>query len=129
MPEFGKTSNRKLNTADPLLQHLFRQVVQEYDCSILTGHRNKADQDRAFKNGKSKLKFPKGKHNKKPSRALDVAPYPIDWNDAKRFYHFAGYVQGVARRLGIEIRWGGDWNRNFDLNDQNFNDLVHFELG
>jgi hypothetical protein len=24
--------------------------------------------------------------------AVDVAPFPIDWHDLKRFYHFTGYV-------------------------------------
>ena len=41
---------------------------------------------------------------------------------------FAGYVQGVAEQLGIKIRWGGDWDSDFDFKDQTFNDLVHFEL-
>jgi len=45
-----------------------------------------------------------------------------------RFYHFAGYVLGVAEILGIKIRWGGDWNGNFDLKDQNYYDLPHFEV-
>jgi hypothetical protein len=62
------------------------------------------------------------------SRAVDVAPYPIDWNDTRRFDHFAGIVVGIAHRSGVKIRWGGNWDRDNDLNDQNFNDLVHFEL-
>ena len=72
--------------------------------------------------------YPNSKHNKLPSKAVDVAPYPIDWNDPDRFYHFAGYVRGIAEGMGIKIRWGGDWNGNFDLKDQNFYDLPHFEL-
>jgi peptidoglycan L-alanyl-D-glutamate endopeptidase CwlK len=59
-----------------------------------------------------------------------VAPYPIDWNDTKRFYHFAGFVLGVAKssKIAIPIRWGGDWDSDNDLNDQTFMDLVHWEL-
>ena len=34
---------------------------------------------------------------------------------------------GVAAAEGIKIRWGGDWDRDNDLADQSFNDLVHFE--
>lgn len=68
------------------------------------------------------------KHLALPSRAVDVAPYPINWGDKKRFYHFAGYVQGLAAQLGISLRWGGDWDGDNDLNDQTFFDLVHFEL-
>lgn len=128
MAEFGRTSRRRLKTCHPLLKHLFQQVVERYDCSILTGHRTKASQNKAVREGKSKLAWPKGNHNKKPSLAVDVAPYPIDWQNTKRFYHFAGFVQGLANELHIPIRWGGDWDRDFDLDDQTFNDLVHFEL-
>jgi hypothetical protein len=42
--------------------------------------------------------------------------------------YFAGYVKGIAMMLGIPIRWGGDWNSNNDLKDNNFDDLPHFEL-
>ena len=74
------------------------------------------------------MKFPDGNHNKKPSKAIDVAPYPIDWDDRERMTYFAGYVKGIAMMLGIPIRWGGDWNSNNDLKDNNFDDLPHFEL-
>jgi hypothetical protein len=63
-----------------------------------------------------------------PSRAVDVAPYPIDWNDFKRFYHFAGIVRAVAHQRGVKIRWGGDWDSDFDFKDERFLDLPHFEL-
>jgi peptidoglycan L-alanyl-D-glutamate endopeptidase CwlK len=60
--------------------------------------------------------------------AVDLAPYPIDWKNTKRFYHFAGIVLGVATEMGIRIRWGGDWDMDDDLDDQSFMDLVHFEI-
>lgn len=78
--------------------------------------------------GRSKTKWPDSKHNSNPSMGIDVAPYPIDWNDIKRFYHFGGFVQSRAESLGIKLRWGGDWDSDRDLNDQTFMDLVHFEL-
>ena len=30
--------------------------------------------------------------------------------------------------MGIDLIWGGDWDGDTDLNDNNFDDLVHFEL-
>ena len=62
------------------------------------------------------------------SRAIDITPFPLDWNDTKRFYHFAGLVQGIALGLQIKIRWGGDWDCDNDFKDNLFNDLPHFEL-
>ena len=60
--------------------------------------------------------------------ACDVVPYPIDWNDRERFHLFAGFVLGIANQMGIELRWGGDWNRNWEVDDNKFDDFPHFEL-
>lgn len=37
---------------------------------------------------------------------------------------------GTADQIGLtgRIRWGGDWDRDHDVKDQTFNDLVHFEV-
>jgi peptidoglycan L-alanyl-D-glutamate endopeptidase CwlK len=128
LPRFGPLSVSKLATAHPDLQRLFNEVIKHWDCTVLEGHRDQAAQDRAFEQGRSKLKWPNGNHNALPSRAVDVAPYPIDWNDQRRFLAFSGFVLGVASQLGIKVRWGGDWDSDRDLRDQKFNDLVHFEL-
>ena len=128
MARFGNKSKKHLKTCDERLQTLFSEVVKVFDCSILVGHRGEEDQNKAYADGNSQVKWPKGKHNKKPSSAVDVAPYPIDWEDRERFSYFAGFVKGVAYRLNITLRWGGDWDGDNDLSDNNFDDLVHFEL-
>lgn len=128
MPFFSERSETRLSTADEKLQQVFHEVVKYFDCSVICGHRGQAEQDVAFKSGKSKLAWPGSKHNSKPAQAVDVAPYPIDWNDIQRFHFFAGFVLGTARQMGIELRWGGDWNQNTKVNDEHFRDLVHFEL-
>ena len=128
MPSFGRRSTKRLSECHIDLQRLLEEVVKEYDCTILTGHRGKTAQNAAYDLGRSKLQYPKGKHNALPSLAVDVAPWPVDWEDTKRFYHFAGYVLGIAKGMGVKIRSGSDWDSDFDLNDQTFNDLVHFEL-
>lgn len=128
MPSFGKSSKSRLATCHPKLQELFNEVVKNYDCSILQGTRTKEEQDEFFSTGRSKVQYPNSKHNKTPSMAVDVAPYPIDWNNTNRFYHFAGYVNGVADSMGITIRFGGDWDSDKDFSDQTFNDLPHFEI-
>tara|TARA_R100000808_G_C2144217_1_gene152015 strand:- start:1919 stop:2314 length:396 start_codon:yes stop_codon:yes gene_type:complete len=128
MPKFGKSSKKRLDTAHPHLQKIFNEVVKVIDCSVLEGHRGKELQDKYFNEGKSKVKFPNGRHNKLPSLAVDVTPYPIDWNDRERQTLFAGYVLGVASQMGINIRWGGDWNKDFSVADNRFDDFPHFEL-
>lgn len=134
MPKFSQESFSKLSTCHLELQALFYEVVRTFDCTVLEGYRNQADQESAFEKGNTKLHYPQGKHNGQPSMAADVAPYPVDWKNTKRFYYFAGFVLGTAERLKQEgkmahsVRWGGDWDRDNDLDDQKLMDLVHFEL-
>ncbi len=35
---------------------------------------------------------------------------------------------GIARSLGVALRWGGDWNSNWIVRDERFQDLGHMEL-
>ena len=126
--KWSQDSESKLITCKPDLIILANKVLEHADCTILCGFRDKRVQEQAFLEGKSTVHFPYSMHNRYPSSAIDLAPYPIDWNDIRRFYYFGGFVVGLAKELGIGIRWGGDWDGDFQVKDQNFNDLVHFEL-
>lgn len=124
MPKFGKRSQERMKGVDSQLQNVFNQVVKNFDCTIIEGLRTKERQDELVSQGKSKTKFSKHIEGK----AMDVAPYPIDWEDRDRFHYFGGYVKGVASQMGVNIRWGGDWDGDFETKDNNFDDLVHFEI-
>jgi|TARA_R100000742_G_C4256748_1_gene74616 hypothetical protein len=128
MPNFSRKSKLKLYSCDERLVELFNEVVKNFDCTIIEGHRGQRAQDEAYNRGNSKVKFPNGKHNKSPSIAVDVAPYPVDWDDRDRFHYFGGYVLGIAEKMGLNIRWGGDWNQDTKTKDNKFDDLVHFEI-
>jgi peptidoglycan L-alanyl-D-glutamate endopeptidase CwlK len=128
MPSFSPRSLANLDTCHEDLQQVFISVVQRFDCTVLCGHRGEEAQNEAHRTGKSQLKYPQGNHNKFPSSAVDVAPYPIDWENRERFVYFGGYVLGVAANMDIGLRWGGDWSMDHDLTDQTFHDLPHFEL-
>ena len=128
MPNYSQKSLKQLYSCHPQLQLLFFEVIKHYDCTILEGHRTEERQDELYRIRQSKVEYPDSKHNTIPSVAVDVAPHPIDWNNTKRFYHFAGFVIATAKQLSLDIRWGGDWDSDHDLDDQTFMDLVHFEL-
>lgn len=128
MPRFSKTSLDRLSRCDQRLQSVFHAVISQVDCTILEGHRSQDRQDAAFARGVSKLRWPNSKHNALPSLAIDAAPWPIDWDDRDRFHLFGGLVLGTAKQLGIALRWGGDWDGDFETRDNRFDDLVHFEL-
>ena len=127
MASFGQSSLKRLDGVSHKLQDLaYRVVLEHHDCTILPlgGKRTQEEQLKLVATGKSKTM--NSKHLE--GLAIDLAPYPIDWNNTKRFYYFAGIVMAVAREMDLKIRWGGDWDRDDNLDDQSFNDLVHFEL-
>ena len=60
-----------------------------------------------------------------PSMAVDVMPYfkdspHIRWDDTESVIVFSKTVKSIAQRLGINIRWGGDFT--------SFKDYPHWEL-
>ena len=128
MPKFGRTSRRRLATCHEDLQDLFNEVIKYVDCSVIEGHRDEDRQNKLHEEGKTKVRYPDGRHNASPSRAADVVPYPINWSDRERFHLFAGFVLGIAKSMEINIRWGGDWNQNFEVDDNQFDDFPHFEI-
>ena len=151
MPRFSKKSLDKLHTCHPDLVRLFEVIIDYRDCTILEGARLDERQAELYKAGKSKKDgiLSKSMHQIYKgfpySRAIDVTPWPIpnEWGqldledrnniayqsrELGEFYNFGGFVQGVAKSLKINIRWGGDWDSDNEFNDQTFFDLPHFEL-
>jgi len=137
VPRFGKRSRGRLETCHQDLQVVMNKVVKKFDCTILEGHRGKEKQNKAFEDGKSKKKWPTGKHNQDPSVAVDVIPYPVNWENTDRMTYFAGYVMGIAWNMLLNgeikhiVRWGRDWKTDWpdqDKNSSTFLDYPHFEL-
>ena len=126
MPRFSRRSLSKLNTCDVRIISVMQEVVKHFDCTILEGSRTEERQKELIAEGKSKTM--KSKHLRSPSLAIDCVPYPIDWEDRERITYFAGYVMGIAKAKGIDLRWGGDWDQDTEVKDNGFDDLVHFEL-
>lgn len=127
---YSATSRRRLETCHPDLIRLFESLAEDYNITIICGHRSKAEQDEAVRKGASKTPFPRSKHNSYPSKGIDAMLYNkgLDWNDNGQNYMFVGIVRERARAMGIKIRCGADWDGDFDTDDQTFNDLVHFEV-
>ena len=128
MPRYSKRSKERLATCDKRLQEVFNEVIKHVDCSILEGHRSKERQNKLYDEGRTKVRYPDGRHNFNPSRAVDVTPYPVNWEDRERQTLFAGFVLGTARSMGINLRWGGDWDQDFQVMDNRFDDFPHFEI-
>lgn len=115
----------KLKTCHPNLVKLMLRVDEIYPIHVICGERGKEEQDKAFEEKKSKLKYPESKHNKRPSLAVDVVPDPdrsaktISWADLLPFEIMCLAIESAADELDINVRLG----RDFD-----FKDYPHVEL-
>ena len=119
MYKFGKKSLEKLSECHDDLQKIAHELIKEMNVTVLCGYRNEEEQNKAFSNGFSRLQYPNSKHNKKPSMAMDIAPYPVDWNDIHEFIKMCDIIEDIAKDLNIKIRLGRDFS---------FKDYPHIEL-
>ena len=51
--------------------------------------------------------------------AVDLVPYPINWNTISKFTTISKAMKQAAKELGVDLEWGGDWTKK---------DYPHFEL-
>lgn len=144
MPRFGNSSRERLDTCHKDLQLIAEEAIKYIDFSVTEGRRSDAKQFQYYQEGKSKLDGfnKKSKHQVTEedsySKAIDIAPYPIDYSDKlkarARFYMLAGYMFMASEmlysqgKIAHKIRWGGDWDSDKNFEDQSFDDLPHFEL-
>lgn len=130
MPKLGKRSKERLKGVDSRLVVVLERVCKYFDITVIEGLRSQERQNELVEQGKSKTKF--GKHVQ--GKAVDIAPYPIDWNARDDFHYLGGFVLGIAASMGVNIRWGGDWSSSSlkqeqrTTKDNSFDDLVHFEI-
>ena len=135
--KYGKRSEAELATVNPMLVQVCRRALSygQMDATVVQGVRGKAEQDRYFELGKSRVRWPDGKHNAEPpetkSDAVDIIPF-VKGKGSWHFVHcafWAGLMFAAAADLGVDIRWGGDWDMDHEpVTDQEFQDLAHFEL-
>jgi peptidoglycan L-alanyl-D-glutamate endopeptidase CwlK len=128
MPRFSNLSEQRLATCDDRLQGILREAIKHVDFTVICGYRGQEDQDDAFRRGASTKRWPFSKHNKLPSPAVDIAPFPVDWKDTARFARLAGYIERVAHEQGVSIRWGGDWDQDGRTTDERLIDMPHLEI-
>lgn len=114
-------SRQKLASCHHELVRLVEALVEDgIPLHVICGHRGKAEQDKAFAEGKSQLPWPESGHNVLPSVAVDLVPNPLDWNDIPAFKRLGVAVKEMAKKLGIELIWGGDY--------VSWKDYPHWEL-
>lgn len=60
--------------------------------------------------------------------AVDLVPYPVDWNTLSKFDRIGEAMKQAAKELGVNIRWGADWDSNGKLREKGESDSPHFEI-
>tara|TARA_R100001594_G_scaffold122401_1_gene158544 strand:+ start:930 stop:1310 length:381 start_codon:yes stop_codon:yes gene_type:complete len=124
MPKFGKRSKERLKGVDSRLVNVLNELIKIMDVTIIEGVRSAKRQEELLKKGATKVKYSKHMEGK----AVDLAPYPIDWKNRDGFHYMGGMIRGIAKQLNVPVRWGGDWDGDGDVKDNGFDDLVHVEI-
>lgn len=114
----GTRSRQRLSGVHPDLVAVVKRAIQitEQDFTVLEGVRNINRQRELFKAGKSTTM--NSRHL--TGHAVDLAPWPIDWEDLSRFELVADAMKQASEELDVPVIWGGDW--------RTFYDGPHFEL-
>ncbi|MGW8179524.1 MAG: M15 family metallopeptidase, partial [bacterium] len=68
--------------------------------------------------------WPESRHNRVPSQAVDVYPYPCTHEMMSDSNHpvwkeMSDMILGIADEQGVNITWGGNWN---------FKDCPHYQI-
>ena len=122
MYKLSRKSQERLETCDERLITIVRDVCKVMDVTVLCGHRGKEEQEKAFEEGKSRAHFGQSYHNAFPSLAVDIAPYPINWDvQDPRWEIMCNLVLYIANRYGIKVKLGRDFT--------NLKDYPHIEIG
>jgi len=132
MRKWGRDSQVVYDQLDRRLQIVVTRVRDEIgDISLTCGFRDEVEQNSMHDAGVSELRWPDGKHNRLPSLAVDFQPYPRPTKQIHLWSSLSYYASAavlIGQQEGVTIRWGGDWNRNGIIQDQNFFDLFHLEI-
>jgi peptidoglycan L-alanyl-D-glutamate endopeptidase CwlK len=116
--KLGTRSLQNLSGVHPDLVAVVKRAIEitRVDFTVIEGIRNISRQRELYKAGKSTTM--NSRHI--TGHAVDMVPWPVDWNDLERFEVMSEAMKSAAEELEIPIVWGGDW--------KSFYDAPHFEL-
>ena len=135
----GEKSLLKLAGVHPKLVAVVKHAIQisPQDFMVLEGVRSPARQRELYAQGRTKpgnivTWTLTSNHfvNKATGygHAVDLVPFPVDWNDLTKFNAVARAMMQAAADLNTPIRWGADWDRDGNPREKGESDSPHFEL-
>ncbi len=132
-----KLSDRSLERArdvNPKLINLIllaiRRTPIDFGVAWMGGKRTAEEQNQLFKEGYSQCDgYEKlSKHQSGDAIDLNIFVGSRLVENKEMLCVVAGVMFSCANELGINLRWGLDWNGNGDIRDNKFNDMYHFEI-
>ena len=136
---FSERSLNNLKGVHPKLVAVVHRALEltPIDFTVLEGVRSQERQDELWAQGRTKpgpvvtWVQTSGTHGIQADgygHAVDLAPYPIDWNDHRRFDGLANVMFAAAKELGVTLRWGGNWDMDSTIHERGESDSPHYEL-
>lgn len=122
MFKFSKKSLEKVNNPKlhPRLRELLIQAIatSPIDFTVIETVRTVEQQKINVAKGVSKTM--RSRHIPSTNKsgyceAFDIAPYPINWKDTKRFKQLSEHILATAKKMGINLTWGGTWKTLVDM--------------
>ena len=132
--QLSARSLKSLEGVDPKLVSVVKRAIQitSQDFVVIEGLRTQARQDELWAQGRTKpgpiVTWTKDASSHGTGRAVDICPYPVDWNDLKKFDAIYVAMMAAAEELGVRLRYGGDWDMDGKLREKGESDSPHFEL-
>ena len=130
----SERSLKSLEGVNPKLVAVVKLAIEitSQDFVVIEGLRTQARQDELWAQGRTKpgpvVTWTKDASSHGTGHAVDICPYPVDWNDLKKFNAIADAMFAAADELGVPLRWGADWDRDGILRERWESDSPHFEL-
>lgn len=134
----SEKSHLRLIGVHPKLVAVVHRAIQitKQDFLVLEGVRTKSRQATLYAQGRTApgdivTWTLNSNHFVKPDgfgHAVDLCPYPVDWNTPAKFDAIAAAMFAAAKELGTKIRWGADWDSDGKPRERGESDSPHFEL-
>mgnify|MGYP007100076109 CR=1 FL=1 len=134
----GARSLERLKGVHPDLVRVVKRAIaiSSQDFSVLEGVRSLARQKELYAKGRT-APGPKvtwtmnSKHRKQADgfgHAVDLVPFPLDWNDLAKFDAIYAAMMEAAKLEGVRIRSGMDWDQDGKVRERKESDSPHYEI-
>lgn len=131
--KLGKTSLARLKGVDETLVNVVKRAIEisEVDFTVLEGVRTLERQRELYAQGRTapgKIVTWTMKSRHIEGKAVDLVPYPLDWNDLEKFNKIKDAMFQAAKELDVNLRWGADWDGDGNYREKGEYDSPHFEI-